>query len=140
MTVCRAFGLTVSEAKTEIMCLRTRGIPDVATTFSVEKAGQVYKQAHDFVYLGRNVNPDADLSIEVGRRIRNTWCSFRKYSLELYDRPSAPLELNIRMIKAEFSRVDAVQLRYMELTLVPLRCAATSPPQLLDPLHRMAKA
>ena len=42
-----------------------------------------------------------DLSIEVDRRIRNAWCSFRKYSLELYDRPSPPLELKIRMLKAE---------------------------------------
>ena len=40
-TVCEAFGLTVSEAKTEIMCLRTRGVPDPATTFSVEAAGLV---------------------------------------------------------------------------------------------------
>ena len=83
------------------MCLRTRGIPDAATTFSVEVAGQVYKQAHDFVYLGWDVNHDADLLIEVNRRIRNAWCSFRKYSLELYDRPSASLELKIRMLKAE---------------------------------------
>ena len=86
-TVCKAFGLTVSETKTETMCLRTRGIPDA---FSVEAAGQVYKQAHDFVYLGGNVNHDTDLSIEVDRRIRNAWCSFRKYSLELYDRPNSP--------------------------------------------------
>ena len=42
VTVCEAFGLTLSEAKTEIMCLRTRGIPDVATTFSVEAAGLMY--------------------------------------------------------------------------------------------------
>ena len=32
---------------------------------------------------------------------RNAWCSFRKYTFELYDRPSAPLELKIRMIRAE---------------------------------------
>ena len=70
VTVCEAFGLTVSEAKTETMCLRTRGIPDAATTFTVEAAGQVY--------LGGNVNHDADHSIEVDRRIRNAWCSFRK--------------------------------------------------------------
>ena len=30
VTVCAAFGLTVSEAKTELMCLRTRGKPDAA--------------------------------------------------------------------------------------------------------------
>ena len=101
VTVCAAFGLTVSEAKTEIMYLHTRGTPDAAASFSVEAAGQVYKQTHDFVYLGGNVNHDADLSIEVDRRIRNAWCSLRKYSLELYDRPSAPLELKIRMLKAE---------------------------------------
>jgi len=101
VTVCAAFGLTVSEAKTEIMCLRTRGMSDAASTFSVEAAGQVYKQTHDFVYLGGNVNHHADLSIEINRRIRNAWCSFRTYSLELYDRPSAPLELKIRMLKAE---------------------------------------
>ena len=101
VTVCAAFGLTVSEAKTEIMCFRTRGMSDAASTFSVEAAGQVYKQTHDFVYLGGNVNHHADLSIEIDRRIRNAWCSFRTYSLELYDQPSAPLELKIRMLKAE---------------------------------------
>ena len=101
VTVCAAFGLTVSEAKTEIMCLRTRGMSDAAATFSVEAAGQVYKQTHDFVYLGGTVNHHTDLSIEIDRRIRNEWCSFRKYSLELDDQLSAPLELKIRMLKAE---------------------------------------
>ena len=83
------------------MCLRTRGIPHAATTFSVDAAGQVYKQVHDFVYVGGNVNHHDGLSIEVDRRIRTAWCSFRKYSLQLYDRPSAPLELKIRMLKAD---------------------------------------
>ena len=44
---------------------------------------------------------NADLSIEVDRRIRNAWCSFRKYTLELNDRPSASLELKIWMLRAE---------------------------------------
>ena len=101
VTVCAAFGLTVSEAKTKIMCLRTMGMTDATATFSVEAAGQIYKQTHEFVYLWGNVNHLADLSIAVDRRIRNAWCSFRKYSLELYDRPSAPLELKIQMLKAE---------------------------------------
>ena len=84
VTVCAAFGLSVSEAKTEIMCLRTRGMPDATATFSVEAADQVYKQTHEFVYLGGNINHNGDLSIEVDRRIRNAWCSVRTYSLELY--------------------------------------------------------
>ena len=101
VVVCAAFGLTVSEAKTEIMCLRAKGMPESTATFSVEAAGQVCNQTNEFVSLGGNVNHNADLSIEVDRRIRNAWCSFRKYTLELYDRPSAPLELKIRMLRAE---------------------------------------
>ena len=31
----------------------------------------------------------------------NAWCTLRKYTLKLYDRPSAPLELKIRMLRAE---------------------------------------
>ena len=101
VVVCAAFGLTVSEAKTEIMCLRTKGMPESTAAFSVEAAGQVYNQTNEFVYLRGNVNHNADLSIEVKRCIRNAWCSFRKYTLELYDRPSAPLELKIWIPRAE---------------------------------------
>ena len=101
VVVCADFGLTVSEAKTEIMCSRAKGVPESTATFRVKAAGQVYNQTNEFVYLGGNVYHDADLSIEVDRRIRNAWCSFRKYTLEPYDRPSAPLELKIRMLRAE---------------------------------------
>ena len=101
VVVYAAFGLTVSEAKTEIMCLRAKEMPEFTATFGVEAAGQVYNQTNEFVYLGGNVNHNANLSIEVDRRIRNARCSFRKYTLELYDRPSAPLELKIRMLRAE---------------------------------------
>ena len=102
VVACAAFGLTVSEAKTEITCLRTKGMPESTATFSVEAAGQMYNQTNEFVYLGGNVNHNnADLSIEVNRRIRNAWCSFRKYTPVLYGRPSAPLELKTRMLRAE---------------------------------------
>ena len=77
------------------------GDPESTATFSVETAGQVYSQTNDSIYLGGNVNHNADLSIEVNRRIHNAWCSFPKYILELYDRPSAPLELKIRMLRVE---------------------------------------
>ena len=101
VVACAVFGLTVSEAKTEIMCLRAKGMPESTAIFSIEAAGQVYNQRNEFVYLGGNVNHNADVSIDVDRRIRNAWCSFRKYTLELYDRPSAPLELKIRMLRAK---------------------------------------
>ena len=101
VVVCAAFGLTVSEAKTEIMCLCAKGMPESTAIFSVEAAGQVYNQMNEFVYFGGSANHNANLSIEVDRRIRNAWCSFRKYTLELFDRPSSPLELKIRMLRAE---------------------------------------
>ena len=99
--VCAAFVLTVSEAKTEIVCSRAKGMPGSIATFSVEATGQVYNQTSEFVYLGGSVNHNADLSIEVDRRIRNVWCSFQKYTLELNDRQSAPLELKIRVLRSE---------------------------------------
>ena len=69
--MCAAFALTVSETKTELMCLRTKGMPESTAIFSVEAVGQVYKQMNEFVYLGGNVNHNTDLSIEVDRCIRN---------------------------------------------------------------------
>ena len=91
----------MSAAKIEIMCLREKRMLESTTIFSVEAAGQVYNHTNEFVYLEGNVNHNADLPIEVDRRIRCAWRSFRKYTLELYDRPSAPLELKIWMLRAE---------------------------------------
>ena len=143
---------SVSEAKAKIMCLRAKGMPESTATFSVEAAGQVYNQTSEFVYLEGNVNYNVDLSIEVDRRIRNAWCSFRKFTLELYDRPSAPLELKIWMLRAEVLET----MLYGCVTWSPCachydtlhrlakatttRCVTWSPPEVLDSLHRLAKA
>ena len=40
VVVCAAFGLTVSEAKTEITCLRAKGMPEPIAKFSVEAAAR----------------------------------------------------------------------------------------------------
>ena len=101
VVVYAAFGLTVSEAKTEVICLRTKGMTDSTATFSVEAADKVYSQTNEFVYLGENVNHNGDLFIEINRRTRNAWCSFRKCTLEPYDRPSTPLGIKIRILRAE---------------------------------------
>ena len=61
--VCAAFGLTISEAKTESKCFRSKGMPKSATIFSVAAAGQLYNQTNDFIYLGGDVYHKADLSI-----------------------------------------------------------------------------
>ena len=104
VVVCAAFGVTISEAKTDIMCLRTKEMPESSAIFALEAAGQVYNLTNEFMYLGGNVNRNVDLSIKVDRRIRNAWYSLQKYTLELYDRPSVPLELKIRMLRASYSR------------------------------------
>ena len=102
VVVCAAFGFTVSEAATEIICLSTKGTPESTAFFSVEAAAQVYHQTNEFVYLGAgSIHYNGDLSIMVDRRIRNASCySFRRYTLKPFDRPNAPLELKIRMQRA----------------------------------------
>ena len=39
VVVCAPYGLTVSEAKTGIMCLRAKAMPESTVTFLVEAAG-----------------------------------------------------------------------------------------------------
>ena len=138
---CAAFGLTVSEAKTEIMCLRAKGMPESTATFNVEAAGQVYSQTNEFVYLGGNVNHNADLSVEVDRRI-HTQCMVQLP--EVHPRTVRPTERSPRAqnphAKSRGTQDDAVRLRHMEPARVPLRHAAPSPPQVLDSLHRLVKA
>ena len=83
VTACAAFGLTVSEAKTEIMCLQTKGGGHVP--FTVTAAGQVYKQTVEVVYFGGAISADWDLkSVEVTRRIQGAWACFGRYKVEIY--------------------------------------------------------
>ena len=41
VVLCTAVGLTISEAETEIICLRAKGMPESTATFSADAAGQV---------------------------------------------------------------------------------------------------
>ena len=68
---------------------RTCEIPKVSEAVTLYKGSKIR-----LVY-------NANLSIEANQRIRNVWCSSRKYTLELYHRPSAPHELKSRMLSAE---------------------------------------
>ena len=78
VVVCVAFGLTISEAKTETLGSRWKEMPKFTAKFSVEVAGQMQTKQTSR-YLGGNVNHNADLPIQVNRRIRNAWCTSRKY-------------------------------------------------------------
>ena len=101
VTTCAAFGLTVSEAKTEIMCLRTKDGGEVPLTVSA--AGQVYKQTVEFVYLvlRRGNQRNRDLSVEVTRRVQRAWVCFGRHKMEIIDRPGVRLRLKVRLLKTE---------------------------------------
>ena len=107
--VFRAFGLTVSEKKTETLLVRA---PEKAQqpgetplpplpALEIAAAGQKYNQVHQFVYLGGLITEDADLTRDINRRTKFAWGCFRKFSTELFDKPSAPLRLKTRLLRAE---------------------------------------
>ena len=81
------------------MCPQTKGGGKVS--FTINAAGQVYKQAIEFVYLGGAINADRDLSIEITRRLQRAWACFQRYKMEINDRPGVRLRLKVRLLKAE---------------------------------------
>ena len=86
VTACSSCGLTVSEEKTEIMCLETKGGGKVS--FTINAAGQVYKQyIRVCVYLGGAITADRDLSIERTQRLQRASACFQRYKMDIYDRP-----------------------------------------------------
>ena len=99
VTACSSFGLTVSEAKIDIMCLETKGGWKVS--FTINSAGQVFKQTIEFVYLDGAITAATDLSIEITRRLQRAWAYFQRYKMEIYDRPGVRLRLKVRLLKAE---------------------------------------
>ena len=64
-------------------------------SFTINAAGQVYKQTTEFVYLGGAITANRDLSIEITRRLQRAWACFQRYKMEIYDRPC------VRLLKAE---------------------------------------
>ena len=100
MTVCSAFGFTVSEAKTKIMFLQTKDGRKVS--FAINGAGQVYKQTIEFAYLGAAITANRDPSLEIKRRLQRAWACFQRYKLEVCDHPCVVrLRLKVRLLDAE---------------------------------------
>ena len=114
-----AFGLTVSEKETETLLMRAlekAQQPGETPTpplpaLEIAAAGQKYHQVHQFVYLGGLITEDADITRDINRRTKIAWGCFRKFSTELFDRPSAPLRLKARLLKAE--AMEALLYGYM---------------------------
>ena len=112
-----AFGLTISESKTETMCMPIPRAP--ATKIVFNATGQQYRQTTSFTYLGGTVTEMPNLSDEIDRRIRAGWMGFKRYKRELYDLPKASLlPLKARMVRSEV--VEA--LLYGCVTWTPLKC------------------
>ena len=97
--ICRAFALTVSAKKTEIMCTPPPRTP--RTMAQVEAAGQSCKQVESSIYLGGVVTEIPSMSVEIARRTRACWMRIRRYLREHYDQPKVALSLKTRMVKAE---------------------------------------
>ena len=83
VVACAAFGLTVSEAKTDHVFMREG---DAGVHRHIQRRGSAPGVQPERVCIpGGDVNHSADLPIEVDRRAHNASCTFRKYTLELYD-------------------------------------------------------
>ena len=135
--VCAAFGLTVSEANTEIMYLRTKGMPKSTPTFSVEAAGQVYNQTNELVYVG------GQPQCRPLYRGQSAHTQCMAQIPEVHSRTVRPTERSLRVYNPDAlsrgTRNNAVRLRHVEPARVSLRHASPSLPQLPDSLHRLAK-
>ena len=83
----------------------------------IEAAGQRYNQTDSFVYLGGTVSETPDVSAEISRRTRACWMRVKRYAVQLYDRPTVPLDLKARMVKAE--AVEALLYGSVTWTLRP---------------------
>ena len=81
------------------MCLETKSGGKVS--FTINAAGQVFKQTVQFVYLGGAITAYRDLSIEITRRLQRAWACSQRYKMEIYDRPGVHLRLRVRLLKAE---------------------------------------
>ena len=141
VVVCAAFGLTVLEAKTEIMCLRAKGMPESTTTFSVCRGSGPGIQPDERVCIPRGKRQPTCRSVHRGRPARRQ----RMVQLpEVHPRTVRPTERSPRAqnpdAKSRGTRDNAVRLCHVEPARVLLRHAAPSPPQVLDSLHRLAKA
>ena len=98
VTVFEAAGLTVSGKKTETMLLQSPDQTTLAPPLVIEAAGQRYKQTTQLLYPGGIIYENVDFSLEIDRRIRLMRVYLKRFGPELYDRMTAPLSLNVRML------------------------------------------
>ena len=72
VVVCAAFGLTESEAKTETMCLRTKGMPEPIAMFNIEADGKTKLNASEPPELSPSGGMPKDLGVNSGCRDKSS--------------------------------------------------------------------
>ena len=100
--------ILVSEAKTEIMCLRKKGMPESTAIFSLEAAGQVYNQTNEFdASGGTSTTMPTCPSRSTGAYATQHGAGSGSAPSKCTPGRAGPLELKIRMLRAM-----AVRLRH----------------------------
>ena len=101
-----AFGLAVSEEKTETLLMRAPekqrkkgGSPPPPLV--IEPARQKFAQTAQFRYLGDLVNEDGELTQEINHRSRAAWACIRRFSRELFNWLRASHRLKVRLLRVE---------------------------------------
>ena len=112
----------MSEKKTETLLMREPekqpkkgGSPPLPLV--IQAAGQKYAQIAQFRSLGGFVNEDGELTQEINHRSRAAWACIKRFSRELFDRPTAPWRLKVRLLRAEAMKA----LLYGCMTWAPRR-------------------
>lgn len=131
-SACSAFNVTVSDAKTETMCLNTKGMPDAATQ-KCQSGGQTSAR----FCIPQGQRQQRCLSVHRGRtayrlRLAQLPRVLHRimWSAECYPRAREP-DVEIR---SQFS-VKNSRATFNGVVLTARRCAEQSPPQSLDSLN-----
>ena len=124
-----AFGLTISESKTETMCMPIPRAP--ATKIVFNATGQWYRQTTSFTYLGGTVTEMPNLSDKIDRRIRARWMGGLQALQAGTVRPpeGKPAASEGPDGEVRGSRSSLARMRDMDPPEVPLRQAPCNTPQ-----------
>ena len=80
------------------MLLQARDAASRAPPFVSEATGQRYKQTMQLLYLGGDFREDADVMVEIRRRVQRVKACYKRFGPELYDMTTARLSLTIRVL------------------------------------------
>lgn len=123
--------------------VRSRNGDHVPTVeFSVQAAGQVYKQTTKFEHLGRSITDPHDISVEIMRQVQRVRGRYHSYRCELYDRPTADLRLKVRVLTIQPLKPSFIGVQrgtHQRLTRDSPEALSAGPLCTPTPLYQMAE-